>query len=86
MVLRQCELMEGVVIMTKAAIKRELRNTKYELAWLLWREQQRNPDWRFTCTPYSKRRARLVKTYWALKAMQGAVQSNECFHGQLFQR
>ena len=62
--------MEGDVTMTKAAIKRELRSTKYELAWLLWREQQRNPDCRFTCKPYSKRRTRLVRTYWALKAMQ----------------
>jgi len=56
-------------VMTKTAIKRELRNVKYELDWLLWREQQRNPDWRFMSTPYSKRRTRLVKTFWALKAM-----------------
>ena len=55
--------------MTKTAIKRELRNVKYELDWLLWREQQRNPAWRFMFTPYSKRRTRLVKTFWALKAM-----------------
>ena len=61
--------MEGDVIMTKAAIKRELRIIRNELDWLLWREQVNNPDWRFTCTPYSKHRARLVKTYWALKAM-----------------
>lgn len=70
MVLRQRELMEGDVSMTKAAIKRELRSTKYELAWLLQREQVNNSDWRFTCKPYSKHRARLVRTYWALKAMQ----------------
>ena len=56
--------------MTKAAIKRELRNVKVELDWLLWREQQYNPDWRFTPQPYSKRRARLVRTFWALKALQ----------------
>ena len=56
--------------MTKTAIKRELRNTKVELDWLLWREQQHNSDWRFTSQPYSKRRARLVRTFWALKALQ----------------
>lgn len=56
--------------MTKTAIKRELRNVKVELDWLLWREQQHNPDWRFTSQPYSKRRARLVRTFWALKALQ----------------
>ena len=60
---------EGAINMTKPALKRELRNVKYELDWLLWREQQRNPDWRFMSTPYSKRRTRLVKTFWALKAM-----------------
>ena len=62
--------MEGDVIMTKTLIKRELRNTMIELEWLADREKTFNPDWRFTCTPYSKRRARLIKTYWALKAMQ----------------
>lgn len=56
--------------MTKTAIKRELRNVRVELDWLLWREQQHNPDWHFTSQPYSKRRARLVRTFWALKALQ----------------
>ena len=56
--------------MTKAAIRRELHNVRIELDWLLWREQKQNPDWRFKSLPYSKRRARLVKTWWALKAMQ----------------
>lgn len=56
-------------MMEQTAIKRELRMIKYELDWLLWREQQQNPDWRFSPTPYSKHRARLIKTYWALKAM-----------------
>ena len=56
--------------MTKTAIRRELRNVKTKLDWLLWREQQHNPDWRFRSQPYSKRRARLVRTFWALKALQ----------------
>ena len=56
--------------MTKKAIAQEIRNIKSELDWLLWREQQRNPDWRFRSAPYSKRRARLARTYLALKAMQ----------------
>ena len=53
--------------MMKKAVAQEIRNIKSELDWLLWRERQRNPDWRFRSAPYSKRRARLVKTYWALK-------------------
>ena len=56
--------------MTKTAIRRELRNIRIELEWLAWREQIHNTDWRFTSRPYSKRRARLVKTWWALKTMQ----------------
>ena len=56
--------------MTKTEIRRELHNVRIELDWLSWREQMCNPDWRFTSRPYSKRRARLVKTWWALKAMQ----------------
>ena len=56
--------------MNKTAIRRELRNIRYELEWLSRREEEYNPDWRFKPTPYSKRRARLVKTYWALKALQ----------------
>ena len=52
--------------MTKTAITRELRNIRSELDWLLWREKAFNPDWRFKPIPYSKRRARLVKTYLAL--------------------
>lgn len=63
-------MMKGVRTMTKTAIRLELRNVKTELDWLLWREQQRFPDWRFRSQPYSKRRARLVRTYWALKALQ----------------
>lgn len=55
--------------MKKTAIRRELHNIKVELEWLLWCERSYNPDWRFTSQPYSKRRARLVKSYWALKAM-----------------
>lgn len=58
--------------MTKTAIKRELRNVGVELDWLLRREQQHNADWRFTSRPYSKRRARLVRTFWALKALQAS--------------
>ena len=53
--------------MTKSAIQRELRNIRYELKWLARREEDYNPDWRFKPTPYSKRRARLVRIYWALK-------------------
>ena len=60
-------------MMEQTAIKRELRMIKYELDWLLWREQQQNPDWHFSPTPYSKRHARLIKTYWALKAMQKQI-------------
>ena len=56
--------------MTKAAIRRELHNIKCELEWIAWCERSHNPEWRFTSQPYSKRRARLVKTWWALKAMQ----------------
>lgn len=56
--------------MTKAAIRRELHNIKTELEWLLWCEKVNNPEWHFTSQPYSKRRARLVKTWWALKALQ----------------
>lgn len=61
---------KGAMIMTKAAIRRELNNVKCELEWFAWCERSRNPEWRFTSLPYSKRRARLVKTWWALKAMQ----------------
>lgn len=55
--------------MTKTAIKRELRNIRTELEWLAWCEKVNNPEWRFMPQPYSKRRARLVKTYWALKRL-----------------
>ena len=55
--------------MTKAVIRRERNNVKCELEWLAWCERSRNPEWRFISQPYSKRRARLVKSYWALKAM-----------------
>lgn len=47
--------------MTKTAIRRELRNIRNEMDWLLWREQQHNPDWRFRSALYSKRRVRLVR-------------------------
>ena len=56
--------------MTKKMIALEIRNIQYELDWLLWCERKNNPDWRFRSSPYSKHRTRLVKTYWALKAMQ----------------
>ena len=56
--------------MTKSVIARELRNIRYELDWLARHEEEYNPDWRFNSTPYSKRRARLVKTYWALIRLQ----------------
>ena len=56
--------------MTKTVIKRDLHNIKVELEWLAVCEKAHNPDWRFMAGPYSKRRARLVRTYWALKAMQ----------------
>ena len=55
--------------MTKTAIKRELHNIRCELDWLIWCEKNRNPEWRFMSQPYSKRRARLVRTYWALKKL-----------------
>ena len=63
-------LQKGEMIMTKAAIRRELNNVKCELEWLAWCEKSRNPEWRFTSIPYSKRRVRLVRSWWALKAMQ----------------
>ena len=53
--------------MTKNTIKRQVRNIGIELEWLARCEGDYNPDWRFKPTLYSKRRARLVKTYWALK-------------------
>ena len=56
--------------MSKKTIAREIRNIRYELDWLLWCERKDNPDWRFRSTPYSKRRRRLIKTYWALKTLQ----------------
>ena len=56
--------------MTKAAISRELLKIKCELEWLAWCERSRNPEWHFISQPYSKRRTRLVRTWWALKAMQ----------------
>ena len=56
--------------MTKTAIRRELRNIRYELEWLARREEEYNPDWRFKPTPYSKRRIRLVRIYWALRTLQ----------------
>ena len=55
--------------MTKSTIRHELRNIRYELKWLARREEEYDPDWRFKPTPYSKRRTRLVKTYWALKLL-----------------
>ena len=56
--------------MTKTALRQEIQRIRHELDWLLERERMYNPNWRFMATPYSKRRARLVKTYWALKALQ----------------
>ena len=56
--------------MMKTALLYELCSIRDELAWLQKQEENHNPDWRFSPTPYSKRRARLIKTYWALKAMQ----------------
>ena len=56
--------------MTKTMIQRQLRNIRIELEWLARCEEVYNADWRFKPTPYSKRRARLVKTYWVLKALQ----------------
>ena len=56
--------------MTKTAIMRELCNIRNELDWLSWREQQHNPDWCFRSVPYSKHRARLVKSYWGLQSLQ----------------
>ena len=55
--------------MTKSAIKREMHNVRYELEWLAYCERVHDPEWRFRSQPYSKRRARLVKTYWALKGL-----------------
>ncbi len=56
--------------MTKSAIKHELHNVRYELEWLAKREKELNPDWYFKPTAYGKHRKRLVRTYWALKALQ----------------
>ena len=56
--------------MTKTALRQEIQRIRHELDWLLERERMYNPNWRFMATPYSKRRARLVRTYWALKALQ----------------
>ena len=58
--------------MTKSAINRELRNVNIELDWLHYCEKRHNPDWQFCSAPYSKRRTRLVKTYWALQTMKKA--------------
>ena len=55
--------------MTKAVIKCELHNIRVELEWLAWCERSRNPEWCFMSLPYSKRRTRLVKTWWALKRL-----------------
>ena len=56
--------------MTKIAIRRGLHNIKCELEWLAWCEKAHNPEWRFRSQPYSKRRTRLVKTWWALQKMK----------------
>ena len=61
---------KGAMIMTKAVIKREFHNVRVELEWLAWCEKAHNPEWCFRSQPYSKRRARLIRTWWALKAMQ----------------
>ena len=53
--------------MTKAGIKKELQNVKVELEWLMECEKRNNPEWRFVSSPYSKRRERLIRMYWALK-------------------
>ena len=58
--------------MTEAAAKREMRNIQVELDWLLWCERKHNPEWQFRSTPYSKRRRRLVKALWALKALRNS--------------
>lgn len=55
--------------MTKTAIKKAMRETKSELKYLHGMEELYNPDWRFTATQCSKRRSRLLKTFWALHAM-----------------
>lgn len=56
--------------MTKTEIAHELRNVRRELDWLLWCEALHNPDYRFRSSRYSKRRVRLVRTFWALKGLQ----------------
>ena len=60
---------KGCMTMTKSAIKREMRNVRYELEWLAYCERVHDPEWRFMSQPYSKRRARLVRTYWALNGL-----------------
>jgi len=57
--------------MTSSAARRELRNVLIMLEWLKSCEEEHNSDWRFTSAPYSKRRARLVRMYWALKRTEG---------------
>lgn len=59
--------------MTKTAIKMAIRDTKKELAYCHGMEEIYSPEWRFRSVPYSKRRARLVKTYWALHAMLNSM-------------
>ena len=55
--------------MTKTAIKKAMRETKSKLQYLHGMEELYNPDWRFTATQCSKRRKRLLKTFWAYHAM-----------------
>ena len=56
--------------MTETAIKHELSNIRYGLEYLTFCERIYDPDFNFILKPYSKRRTRLIKTYWTLKAMQ----------------
>lgn len=57
--------------MTKTRIKQELRTVKTQLERLASMEKIFDQSHGFILQPYSKRRTRLVKTYWALK--KGAV-------------
>ena len=44
-----------------------LHSVRHELSRLHRLEIIYNPNWRFWSAPYSKRRARLVRMFWALK-------------------
>ena len=54
--------------MTRSRAKRELTQVRHDLQALDALGKLYNRD-TFTLRPYSKRRTRLVRTYWALRAI-----------------